>query len=243
MTDPVCLRPITARGTIGNVTATGWLALVGPVLAFGGVVAGLWLGQRRWKHEQEKAEREAYNKALREAYMELWDVVEDAHLKMRQAVTGLGTGTFPGFLTDVNSFMIRRGLYIAPEDRNLVQEYLFWTNEYLRKCAGSEELRDRIATTGSSPGLSSGVYVLIQLDLRTESLREQLKQRIREVCGVSNAANRPLDSRLSTDLVDKYQALIKEADQNAPVPIYELSPEMLRSLTRPGGPGEIGDTG
>ncbi|MGW5514374.1 hypothetical protein [Nocardia africana] len=100
-------------------------------------MAGLWLGERRRRRDQTRQDNARYQDGLRDAYLELWDIVEDAHLKMRACLDDLTPETFSGLLADVSGFMIRRGTFIESGDRQLVLEYLFWTNEYMRIASSS----------------------------------------------------------------------------------------------------------
>lgn len=102
------------------------LGVLGPVLGLLGVGLGVWIGHRQWERDFAKKNAESFESHLRDAYFGLWDVVEDAHLKMGSALDELTPEVFSGFLADVNNFMIRHGLYIQRDDRLLVLEYLFW---------------------------------------------------------------------------------------------------------------------
>lgn len=93
------------------------LGLLGPVLGLVGTALGIWIGQNRWKREQSTKEEALYKDNVRSTYLELWNVVEEAHIKMRESLDGLTAERFSGFMADVNNFMIRRGLYIERQDR------------------------------------------------------------------------------------------------------------------------------
>ena len=95
-------------------------------------------------HEQ----REEFIKNERHAYAGLWDVTARTQEEMRGALDSLTPERFSGMLADVNSYMLREGLYIERDDRLLTIEYLFWVNEYLRI----------VATTHRGDVLSSMVH-------------------------------------------------------------------------------------
>jgi hypothetical protein len=145
-----------------------------------GIVAGP--GQRRWKREQADSDSALYRESLRAAYLELWDIVEDAHLKMRAALGGTPS-QLSGFVADVNNFMIRRGLYIERRDRFLVLEDLFWTHELLRQVAGTDMGREALLTSLTHDDMPRSINVLDEVKNRAEQLRNQLRERIREVVG------------------------------------------------------------
>ena len=91
---------------------TVFLAVLGPVLGLGGVLTGLWVGERRAKREVLRDDAKIYREKLVATYLELWDVVEDIHVRMREsALLGISATSFSGLLADVNNFMIRRGAF------------------------------------------------------------------------------------------------------------------------------------
>lgn len=205
----------------------------------------MWLGHRRWSVEHAQKEAEAFQVKLRAAYFGLWDVVEDAHLKMREALEGLTPEVVSGFLVDVNNFMIKHGLYIEREDRLLVLEYLFWTNEYLRVL--SEAPRGRTVMMNLVHSLSQGeafddqVRMLENLRDRTTELRSRLRSRIREVVGAPTSSAWSEDHRPSEELLAKLTQLANEVASSRPAGrplIIPVGMDELRGLdvSEPQGP-------
>jgi len=191
-----------------------FLAALGPVLGLLGTVFGVWLGHRQWKQEAARTDAASFQEHLREAYFKLWDVVEEAHLKMRGALDGLTPEVFSGFLADVNNFMIRHGLYIEREDRTLVLEYLFWTNEYLRILSQSPrgrallEVSLAVVTDAEGRQLSSNVALLSEVQDRAQDLRNRLRSRIRDVVGAPPSDAWDIDKQTSEDLLTKLTELV-----------------------------------
>jgi len=63
--------------------------LVPAVIGLLGTVFGLWLGHRRWASELGMNKRSAFDFKRHLAYLQLWDVVESAHIKFEVAFCDL----------------------------------------------------------------------------------------------------------------------------------------------------------
>lgn len=205
-----------------------FLAVLGPVLGLIGTGLGLWIGHRRGKTESALKEQEAFQGNLRAAYFSLWDVVEDAHLKMRSALDGLTAEVFSGFLADVNNFMIKHGLYIERDDRLLVLEYLFWTNEYLRVLTQSPRGKAAVLASlvhSADQGLEFGdrVRMLEELQERAVELRNQLRARIRQVVGAPPSTAWSPEHGPSKQLLEKLNRLTEDVSKSRP----DLGPLLL----------------
>jgi hypothetical protein len=200
------------------------VSLASPLLALGGVILGLWLGQRRWKAEQAQDERSTYENNLRATYLELWDVVEDVHITMRNSAVGLSPEEFGGLIADVNNFMIRKGLFIERKDRYLVLEYLFWTNEFLRRVVSSNEGRAYIAISLANDELPSMVQELELISRKSEELRSALRARIRLIVGAPSSEGWSPDERPSVHLMQQMQQLATEAESIKAVKQQSLRP-------------------
>lgn len=195
------------------MTPALWIAIVGPLLALAGVLLGLWLGQKRWKAEQLQKERTKYDENLKATYLELWDVVEEVHIKMRSGLVGFTAEEFGGLIADVNNFMIRKGLFIERQDRYLVLEYLFWTNEFLRRVVSSKEGRAYVLHSLSSDEMPTHVEELHQISEKAEELRGRLRARIREVIGAPHSDGWNPEEQPSEDLKGKLQQLAEAAEE------------------------------
>ncbi len=94
---------------------TVMLAIVGPLIALAGVVAGLWLGQRQWKAEQARKDaeeareqRDTFIENERRAYSGLWELTARTQEEMRGALEALTPQRFSGLLADLNAYMLAR---------------------------------------------------------------------------------------------------------------------------------------
>lgn len=209
------------------------LGIAGPILTFAGVAVGLWLGERRWKREQARQDTARFESGLREAYLELWEVVESTHLKMRASLDGLSPEVFSGMLADVNGFMFRRGIFIEPADRELVLEYLFWINEYMRIAATSARERYLLETSARLDEIPTSVAVLGELAGRTKILRERLRARIRQVAGAPiTVGEHP--TQPSVQLLAQLKSLVDELETR-PRPSARLVIPPRSTARRTGG--------
>lgn len=173
------------RGRETLVVETTLLAIAGPVLGLSGTLLGIWYGHRRWHTEREDEHGDFYRKRQREAYAGLWEVVQEAHLSMRTSLDGLDSDVFSAFLTNVNAFGWRQGVYIEDSDRELAQEYLFLVYEFLRLVASNDAGRRWIMSTAPRlPGeIPETLRAMKLAEAAAEGVREKLANRIRAVLG------------------------------------------------------------
>ncbi len=123
-------------------------------------------------------QRGEFIKNERHAYAGLWDVTARTQEEMRGALDSLTPERFSGMLADVNSFMLREGLYIERDDRLLTIEYLFWVNEYLRIVATTH--RGDVLSSMVHEGLPHNVTLIDEVLDRANELRSSLRGRIRD---------------------------------------------------------------
>src|ERR1044071_4279154 len=158
------------------------LALGGPLIGLFGVGLGIWFGQKRWRQEAKGHDAEFYQAKRREAYVGLWEVVQAAHLRMRQSLrSGLGSSVSV-FLTDVNAFGWKNGIYIEDEDQKLALEYLFIIYEFLRLVVQHDGMREWVASTAPLPRhVPSTVETMKLAEDEANSIRDELVRRIKTV--------------------------------------------------------------
>jgi len=179
------LRP-QARPILGETGAmtTLVLGLVGPVLGLLGVCLGIWYGQRRWRGDREAHHSDYYQTKRKEAYVGLWEVVQDAHLSMRESLTRTFSEDFAPFLTNVNAFVWKHGIYISDKDRDLAQEYLYTVYEFLRLVVNNEAAKHWIISSISFPEDTPSTLSSMKIaEDKANAVRDQLTGRIRTVIG------------------------------------------------------------
>jgi len=124
----------------------------------------------------------SYQEKRQEAYEGLWEVVQTAHLRMRQSLTEGFSDGISAFLVDVTSFGWKNGIYIDEADQALAHEYLFMVYEFLRLVVQHEVVKDWIATTASlPPGVPAALLAMQVAQDRADELHAQLAGRVRAV--------------------------------------------------------------
>lgn len=203
-----------------RIMTTIILGLASPVLGLAGVVLGIWYGQRHWKRERQDRVGDFYHAKRREAYTELWEVVQDAHLGMRASLTDGLSFDFSVFLTNVNSFAWKHGLYVEDDDRELAQAYLYLTYEFLRLVAQNEVAGSWIATTAAFPSdVPATLRRMKVAEDEANTARDRLIERIRAVIG---GQPEKLSQRTRTDgevLQAQFNDLLKRRLEPSPTPL------------------------
>ncbi len=124
----------------------------------------------------------SYQDKRQEAYEGLWEVVQTAHLRMRQSLTEGFSAGISAFLVDVTSFGWKNGIYIDDADQALAQEYLFMVYEFLRLVVQHEVAKDWVATTASLPRDVPRTLRAMQVAQdKADELHAQLAGRVRAV--------------------------------------------------------------
>ncbi len=217
---------------------TVMLAIVGPLIALAGVVAGLWLGQRQWKAEQARKDaeeareqRDTFIENERRAYSGLWELTARTQEEMRGALEALTPQRFSGLLADLNAYMLREGLYIERQDRFLTIEYLFWVNEYFRILATSDRSGD-LLTTMAHEGLDTQVALLDEMLNRANGVRNALRARIRDKLGAPDSSAWDDGVRPSDELIRKLEELNEHLAASRGIETASLAepPEAFLSL-------------
>jgi len=124
----------------------------------------------------------SYQDKRQEAYEGLWEVVQTAHLRMRQSLTEGFSDGISAFLVDVTSFGWKNGIYIDEADQALAQEYLFMVYEFLRLVVQDEVAKDWVATTANLPRRVPRTLRAMQVAQdKADELHAQLAGRVRAV--------------------------------------------------------------
>ena len=87
------------------------------LIALAGTVMVAFIGYRQWKRQQDSSRQSEYRTQRQQTYKELWEKLEDVHVRLRTEV--VGGYEFSSLVRDVNSFILKRGLYLEKDDREL----------------------------------------------------------------------------------------------------------------------------
>lgn len=128
-----------------------WTLLLAPALALLGTGFGLWLGHRRWSIERHDERGKALRQGRQDAYAALWDVVQKTHATARTTTEELTRDNFTLVLQEVNTFILRNGIYIDDDDYDLVNRYLWEVYEFVRIARSDPLTSEDVATTARLP--------------------------------------------------------------------------------------------
>lgn len=140
-----------------------------------------------------------------------WEVVQDAHLSMRTSLDGLNPDSFSAFLTNVNAFGWRQGVYIQDSDRDLAQEYLFLVYEFLRLVASHDAGRRWVMTTAQlPPEVPETLRAMKLAEQQAEAVRERLASRVREVLGAIPTSYTQIEGTSGAQLATRFNELLEQ---------------------------------
>jgi len=113
------------------------------LVALVGTILTVIVGYRQWKKQQEASRQANFQQEKQQAYKTLWEMLEEVHVNLRTKESG--QAKFRGMLTEVNSFILRKSIYLDAD----VHE---WSNDYL-KCV--RDLKEFIASSGNDAAEAS----------------------------------------------------------------------------------------
>jgi len=158
------------------------IALVGTVLA-------ILIGYRQWKRQQDAARVSEFRTEKQKTYKELWEKLEDVHVRLRTgSVEG---GEFHSLVRDVNSYILKRGLYLEGDDQALANQYLSKVCEFTSLVAScdSADAKEIVQSTAIiPPEVIQSVRELDKIQTEVSQIREEIIVRYRKVLTSSNSA-------------------------------------------------------
>jgi hypothetical protein len=125
------------------------------LIALAGTLGVAYIGYRQWKKDRSATHTDDYLKARREAYKAAWEKLEAAHLYVRSEK--FERATFNELMRDVNSHLMKVGLYLESGEKSRVNEYLNALRGLGEVLAGPaadrmrDEVRESMYTTGAIP--------------------------------------------------------------------------------------------
>ncbi len=120
------------------------IALVGTVLA-------ILIGYRQWKRQQDTTREGEFRTQKQQTYKELWEKLEDVHVRLRTEV--VTSDEFRSVVRDVNSYILKRGLYLEKDDQALANRYLSRVREFTSLVAScdSADAKEAVHDTEEIP--------------------------------------------------------------------------------------------
>lgn len=159
-----------------------------------GTIITVLIGYRQWKRQQETSRYGTFLTEKQSAYKELWEKLEDVHIKLR--TEDVGITEFNNLVREVNSYILKKGLYIEEIDREYSSRYLKSIFEMKEIIAKPEDEIDEIAHIEmeeswslTDPGLpvevTSQARELIRIAREVDETRNMILERFRKIIGGS----------------------------------------------------------
>ncbi len=121
------------------------------LIALAGTVLALLLGYRQWKRQQDTSRENEFRTQRQQTYIQLWEKLEDVHVRLRTEV--VGGDEFRVLVRDVNSYLLKRSLFLEDDDQALANRYLSKVREFAELVAAcdSEDLKRAFSDTEAIP--------------------------------------------------------------------------------------------
>lgn len=151
-------------------------------IALIGTIITVAVGYRQWKRQHGAPRRSALQDERARAYKELWEKLEDIHVRLRSREAR--SSQFTRMLRDVNAFAMKHGLLIDEHDRERATLYLEAVQEYcsIVRESGDEDARDELPKTSLIPShVLERAERLGPAQERLRTLRSQIIKRFRRV--------------------------------------------------------------
>ena len=98
----------------------------------------------------------------------------------------MGGEEFRTLIRDINSYILKRSLYLEADNQTLANEYLSKVREFTNVVAASDSADAKAAvglTQEFSPAFTSTVQELVKIQTEVDSIREVILARYRAVLG------------------------------------------------------------
>jgi hypothetical protein len=105
------------------------------------------LAYRQWKKQPEKTLKAEYLKNKQLVYKELWEKLEDIHVRLRTEI--MGKPEFRNSIIEINSYILRNQIFLEDTDQEQTNEYLKTIYELAKviKASGYEEIEGTTSET------------------------------------------------------------------------------------------------
>lgn len=157
-------------------------ALIPATLALIGTLIVVFFGYRQWKKQYENTRYGEYLKDKQTAYKELWEKLEEVHLKLRTEY--IEKPDFNNLLLDVNSYILKKQLFLEKDDQALVNQYLKTVYELTEaiKIHGDDETREEMESSMIiSYRVTEEAKTINNLLRKTAEIRNSIITRFRKV--------------------------------------------------------------
>jgi len=164
---------------MGNVSAT---VIMPALLGLAGTLLGLWLGHWRWSSEMRMKKRAAYDARRHDAYLDLWNILENAHVAIRTDQPK--PDEIRALEKQINAFRLRNAIFLDEADSVLSSKYFGSVVKFADTLAasGSRTMAEEFENTGTfSAADMRGFDDLLSASKVVDGLRGELIGRIKAV--------------------------------------------------------------
>ena len=166
------------------------------ILALLGTLIAVFVGYRQWKRQQDTTRTSDFRGERQKTYKELWGKLEDVHVQLRTKI--VETEEFRALLRDVNSYILKHGLYLEKADHRLANEYLAKVRDFtnLVSTCNSTSAKAALEDTAAEFPLEvlTSVKQLAKARENLDQMRESILTRYRKVLTGEADASRPTDN-------------------------------------------------
>jgi hypothetical protein len=155
---------------------------VAALIALVGTVLAILVGYRQWKRQQQTTREGEFRFQKQQTYKELWEKLEDVHIRLRTGV--VSSDEFRSLIRDVNSYILKRGLYLEGDDQQLANQYLSKVREFtdLVAACDSGDAKEAVSETAEIPSdVILNVRGLGKIQTEVNQIREEILVRYRRV--------------------------------------------------------------
>ena len=132
------------------------------LIALLGTLLTIFIGYRQWKSQHNLTRSQKFQGDRELAYKQLWEKLEDVHLKAR--TDSVGKREFDELVKDVNAYILKNSLYIEKTDSKLSTEYLdsVWKVSQLVARSKDKRVKNEWTKTGPLPADALDEYKELQ---------------------------------------------------------------------------------
>jgi len=152
------------------------------LIALLGTLAAIFIGYRQWKSQRDQIRSQKFQEGRGLAYEQLWEKLEDVHLKVR--TDSVGRREFDELVKGVNAYVLKNSLYVEKADSKLTTEYLgsVWKVSQLVAKSKDKRIKKEWAVTSPLPADALDEYKELQAAWNVvDELRDKLVSRFQNI--------------------------------------------------------------
>lgn len=152
------------------------------MIVLAGTILGIYIGYRKWSRDRDLARFGQFEIDKQQAYKELWAQVEKINITVR--IEEVNSEQFSAHLQDLNSFMLKHGIYLDDDDRILANKYVeavFNFQNTVRSSDSGEASIPLGATQDIPDDVIQGANEIADSQNLAIKLRSEVREKIRSV--------------------------------------------------------------